>query len=85
MGWIYKNMHQVSSWVLPNAIKSMALSRSIDDEPSLILFTPRNPMQTTSDFYSLVTISYFIYSLNFAEAEFCVILVTRDQPRILQL
>lgn len=53
--WIYKNMHQVSSWVLPNAVKSIALSKTIDDEPVLILFTPRNPLQPVSDYYSLVS------------------------------
>lgn len=59
--WIYKNMHQVSSWVLPNAVKSISLSKSIDEEPVLILFTPRNPLQPISDYYSLVSKTHIVF------------------------
>lgn len=61
--WIIKHTHQITCWVLPSGTKSSALSNNMQNAASLILFTPKNPLHTNSDYYSLlqeVAQEYFI-------------------------
>ncbi|KAG5891308.1 hypothetical protein JTB14_002869 [Gonioctena quinquepunctata] len=51
--WIIKNVRQVTSWVLPSGSKSMTLSSSMQNRPTLILFTPRNPLRVRVDYYHM--------------------------------
>ncbi|KAJ8943292.1 hypothetical protein NQ318_017310 [Aromia moschata] len=61
--WIFQNVHQVTSWVAPSWTKSYVLSRSLQPGPTLILFTPKNPLQTHMDYYNMLQeIGYEYYN-----------------------
>lgn len=61
--WIFKNAHQVTPWVLPTGSKSFALSNNMQEGPTLILFTPRNPLHFSSDYYNMVRIVIGSYKI----------------------
>lgn len=52
--WIMKNLHQLTKWVAPSGTKSLLLSNNIYPGPSLILFTPFNPLNPNTDYYNMV-------------------------------
>lgn len=52
--WILNNLHQVSVWFTPSGSKSLALSSFLYPGPALILFTPRNPLDSFVDYYDLL-------------------------------
>lgn len=52
--WLFKSFHQVTAWVAPVGSKSLILSNSIQEGPSLILFTPKNPLQVITDYYKML-------------------------------
>ncbi|KAJ8922905.1 hypothetical protein NQ315_001447 [Exocentrus adspersus] len=52
--WLFKSFHQVTAWVAPIGSKSVMLSNAIQEGPSLILFTPKNPLQSVTDYYKML-------------------------------
>ncbi|KAF5280834.1 hypothetical protein FQR65_LT14941 [Abscondita terminalis] len=52
--WILSSLHQVSMWVSPTGSKSLSLSSHLQPGPTLILFTPRNPLTVFVDYYALL-------------------------------
>uniref|UniRef100_A0A6P7GQ71 Thioredoxin domain-containing protein 11-like isoform X2 n=1 Tax=Diabrotica virgifera virgifera TaxID=50390 RepID=A0A6P7GQ71_DIAVI len=53
--WLFKNVHQITSWALPSGSKSTTLSNSMQNGSVLILFTPRNPLHNNIDYYNMVS------------------------------
>lgn len=54
LNWILHTIHQVTSWVSPLGTKSQQLSMYLQPGPTLILFTPRNPLANSVDYYDLL-------------------------------
>ncbi|XP_050498798.1 thioredoxin domain-containing protein 11 isoform X2 [Diabrotica virgifera virgifera] len=52
--WLFKNVHQITSWALPSGSKSTTLSNSMQNGSVLILFTPRNPLHNNIDYYNML-------------------------------
>lgn len=42
-------------WVSPSGVKSQQLSMYLQPGPALVLFTPRNPLISFTDYYGLVS------------------------------
>lgn len=59
LNWILKTIHQVTSWVSPVGTKSQQLSLYVQPGPTLVLFTPRNPLASSVDYYDLVGFTFF--------------------------
>jgi hypothetical protein len=60
--WILKNSQQVTSWVAPTGMKSLTLASFVQPGPTLILFTPKNPLFQRVDYYDMlkeVTYEYY--------------------------
>lgn len=55
VSWITENLHQVSVWASPPGGKSQSLSNYLQPGPALILFTPRNPLYSNLDYYTVVS------------------------------
>lgn len=49
--WILKNLEQITTWFIPTGSKSTTFSNFIIPGPTLILFTPKNPL-FGNDFYN---------------------------------
>ncbi|GJQ80005.1 hypothetical protein Trydic_g9478 [Trypoxylus dichotomus] len=54
LNWIHKNSIQVTIWASPTGTKSQQLSNYIQPGPALILFTPRNPLFNSIDYYDML-------------------------------
>lgn len=52
--WISKTRKQVVQWIYPPKVKSLVLSPHITGGPTLILFTPRNPLLRVNPMYNMV-------------------------------
>ncbi|CAH0563678.1 unnamed protein product [Brassicogethes aeneus] len=52
--WIIVNIDHVSQWVSPSGSKSTLLSNILPKNPTLILFTPRNPLHFSNDYYDMM-------------------------------
>lgn len=53
--WIWNKIHQIVLWISPPGVKSRILSPYVTSGPTLVLFTPRNPLQGVNPVYSLVS------------------------------
>lgn len=62
LNWILKNVHHLTTWISPSGSKSISLSSYLQPGPALILFTPRNPLATHSDYYSMLRAFAFDYN-----------------------
>lgn len=51
--WIFNNIEQVATWVSPVGSKSTVLLSYIQSGPTMVLFTPRNPLVETVDYYQM--------------------------------
>ncbi|KAL3274082.1 hypothetical protein HHI36_015500 [Cryptolaemus montrouzieri] len=54
LNWIVKHVHQVTAWISPSGSKSLSLASHLQPGPALILFTPKNPLASHNDFYSML-------------------------------
>ncbi|KAF7265238.1 hypothetical protein GWI33_021346 [Rhynchophorus ferrugineus] len=52
--WIIKETVSSNYWILPSGSKSLLLSNYLQPGPSLILFTPMNPVFGHSDYYMML-------------------------------
>nr|CAI5852904.1 unnamed protein product [Callosobruchus analis] len=52
--WIFRNTHQITTWVSPSGSKSLALYNSMNNHPTLLLFTPKNPLHHSTDIYNML-------------------------------
>ncbi|XP_066140168.1 thioredoxin domain-containing protein 11 [Euwallacea fornicatus] len=52
--WIIKTSESPSSWAAPSGTKSLLLSEHLQAGPALILFTPRNPLHSSYDYYIML-------------------------------
>ncbi|EFA08737.2 thioredoxin domain-containing protein 11 [Tribolium castaneum] len=59
--WILKNSHQITSWVSPTGMKSLSLSNFMQPGPTLILFTPRNPLLQQTDHFDMLREAAYDY------------------------
>lgn len=57
--WIWHKIHQIVMWISPPGVKARTLSPYVTSGPTLVLFTPRNPLQGINPMYSLVSIFSF--------------------------
>lgn len=63
--WMTMQMQQISTWLSPPGVKSMAFKPFLNRGPLLILFTPRNLYESTNDAYSMLRqISYEYHNCN---------------------
>ncbi|XP_017782736.1 PREDICTED: thioredoxin domain-containing protein 11 [Nicrophorus vespilloides] len=60
--WVTKNVAQALSWLSPVGVKSNQLASQIAG-PTLILFTPYNPLFPSNDLYSLLKIIAIEYKM----------------------
>ncbi|XP_054718361.1 thioredoxin domain-containing protein 11-like [Uloborus diversus] len=51
--WAYGKLKHVSEWITPPGVKSKILAETIENKPTIILFTPRNILLEYSPYYSL--------------------------------
>lgn len=54
LNWIPKKLLQITIWASPTGAKSQQLSNLMRSGPALILFTPRNPLYDSIDYYDMV-------------------------------
>ncbi|XP_018323145.1 thioredoxin domain-containing protein 11 isoform X2 [Agrilus planipennis] len=54
LNWITDTFQVNTMWLVPPKIKTNTLSFTLENSPSLFLFTPRNPMKQSNDFYNLL-------------------------------
>ncbi|KAK9708828.1 Thioredoxin [Popillia japonica] len=54
LNWVHKNIVQVTVWASPTGSKSQQLANYIQPGPALILFTPRNPLFDSVDYYDML-------------------------------
>ncbi|KAF5283521.1 hypothetical protein FQA39_LY17336 [Lamprigera yunnana] len=54
LNWILTHLHQINMWITPMGSKSMSMSSYIQPGPALILFTPRNPLHFSNDYYNML-------------------------------
>ncbi|KAL0278669.1 UNVERIFIED_CONTAM: hypothetical protein PYX00_000422 [Menopon gallinae] len=52
--WIWTKIHQPVFWISPPGVKSQMLSRFLSNGPTLIVFTPRNPLFKMHAIYSML-------------------------------
>ena len=52
--WIVMNSHHLTGWVTPTGMKSVTLATFMQPGPTLILFTPKNPLVRENDYYDMV-------------------------------
>ncbi|CAH1956000.1 unnamed protein product [Acanthoscelides obtectus] len=52
--WIFKNTHQITTWVTPSGSKSVTLYNNMNNHPTLLLFTPKNPLHHSNDYYNML-------------------------------
>ncbi|CAG9773732.1 unnamed protein product [Ceutorhynchus assimilis] len=52
--WIIKTSESPSSWVMPTGSKSLVLAEALQPGPTLILFTPKNPLRAHTDYYMML-------------------------------
>ncbi|XP_063903866.1 uncharacterized protein LOC135123281 isoform X2 [Zophobas morio] len=52
--WIVMNSHHLTGWVTPTGMKSVTLATFMQPGPTLILFTPKNPLVRENDYYDML-------------------------------
>ncbi|RZC27651.1 thioredoxin domain-containing protein 11 [Asbolus verrucosus] len=61
--WIFKNLQQVAGWITPTGTKSLTLADFVQPGPTLILFTPKNPLLQDIDYYNMLReVAYEYYN-----------------------
>lgn len=62
--WIVKKLKKISSWLTPSGTKSLSLAGLLQPGPTLILFTPKNPLLEQIDNFNMVSIKLIIHYRN---------------------
>ncbi|XP_044252727.1 thioredoxin domain-containing protein 11 [Tribolium madens] len=59
--WILKNSYQITNWAAPTGMKSLSLSNFMQPGPTLILFTPKNPLLQQIDHFDMLREAAYDY------------------------
>lgn len=58
--WIQENRHQVTQWIAPPGTRSKEFDAVVQKGPVLMVFTPRNMFDFSSDAYAMVMNSFLL-------------------------